>query len=174
MVQNQFEKYSDEKEIHRVFERCKTLEIIAFALNQKYYIPLIQKLEKYPNGCQFVPNFDHNLTLENILNLFNRFKNSNQNHFVPVIQQQINQSQSIQNFQHTNLHQQNQSIFDMPQEDIDFFLHEAKKYLHGDEIHKDLKIKNDFYIVSYNGINLGYVKYVNGRLKNYYPKGLRH
>ena len=51
---------------------------------------------------------------------------------------------------------------------------EAKKYLHGDEIHKDLKIKNDFYIVSYNGINLGYVKYVNGRLKNYYPKGLRH
>ena len=129
MVQNQFEKYSDEKEIHRVFERCKTLEIIAFALNQKYYIPIIQKLEKYPNGCQFVPNFDHNLTLENILNLFNRFKNSNQNHFVPVIQQQINQSQSIQNFQHTNLHQQNQSIFDMPQEDIDFFLHEAKKYL---------------------------------------------
>ena len=51
---------------------------------------------------------------------------------------------------------------------------EAKKYLHGDEIHKELKIKNDFYIVSYNGINLGYVKYVNGRLKNYYPKGLRH
>ena len=51
---------------------------------------------------------------------------------------------------------------------------EAKKYLHGDEIHKDLKIKNDFYIVSYNGINLGYIKYVNGRLKNYYPKGLRH
>lgn len=51
---------------------------------------------------------------------------------------------------------------------------EAKKYLHGEEIHKDLKIKNDFYIVSYNGINLGYVKYINGRLKNYYPKGLRH
>ena len=51
---------------------------------------------------------------------------------------------------------------------------EFKKYIHGEEINKNYNIKNDFYVVSYNGINLGFVKYVNGRLKNYYPKGLRH
>ena len=51
---------------------------------------------------------------------------------------------------------------------------EFKKYIHGEEIIKNHHIKNDFYVVSYNGINLGFVKYVNGRLKNYYPKGLRH
>lgn len=51
---------------------------------------------------------------------------------------------------------------------------EFKKYIHGEEIIKNHNIKNDFYVVSYNGINLGFVKYVNGRLKNYYPKGLRH
>lgn len=51
---------------------------------------------------------------------------------------------------------------------------EFKKYIHGEEIIKNCNLKNDFYVVSYNGINLGFVKYVNGRLKNYYPKGLRH
>lgn len=51
---------------------------------------------------------------------------------------------------------------------------EKDKYIHGDTINKDLKIKNGYYIVSYNGINLGYVKYVNKTLKNLYPKGLRH
>lgn len=51
---------------------------------------------------------------------------------------------------------------------------EFKKYIHGEEIIKNTNIKNDFYVVSYNGISLGFVKYVNGRLKNYYPKGLRH
>lgn len=51
---------------------------------------------------------------------------------------------------------------------------EFKKYIHGEEIIKNINIKNDFYVVSYNGINLGFAKYVNGRLKNYYPKGLRH
>lgn len=51
---------------------------------------------------------------------------------------------------------------------------EFKKYIHGEEIIKNINIKNDFYVVSYNGINLGFAKYANGRLKNYYPKGLRH
>ena len=51
---------------------------------------------------------------------------------------------------------------------------EFKKYIHGEEIIKNYNVKNDFYVVSYNGINLGFVKYVNGKLKNYYPKGLRH
>lgn len=57
---------------------------------------------------------------------------------------------------------------------IAFTEEEFKKYIHGEEIIKNYNIKNDFYVVSYNGINLGFVKYVNGRLKNYYPKGLRH
>ena len=49
-----------------------------------------------------------------------------------------------------------------------------KKYIHGEELQLNLNLKNDFYVVSYKGINLGFVKYINGKLKNFYPKGLRH
>lgn len=51
---------------------------------------------------------------------------------------------------------------------------ETKDYIKGLQINKNLDLPNDFYIVSYNNLNLGIVKYVNGVLKNYYPKGLRH
>lgn len=51
---------------------------------------------------------------------------------------------------------------------------EFKKYVHGDTFYTKENIKNGFYIVSYNNINLGFVKNVNGQLKNYYPKFYRH
>lgn len=51
---------------------------------------------------------------------------------------------------------------------------ERKRYLHGEEIKKDLSLQKGYYIVSFDGINLGFVKYNNGTLKNLYPKGLRH
>ena len=51
---------------------------------------------------------------------------------------------------------------------------ERKRYLHGEEIKKDLSLQKGYYIVSFEGINLGFVKYNNGTLKNLYPKGLRH
>lgn len=49
---------------------------------------------------------------------------------------------------------------------------EAKKYLHGDTINLD--VSKGFHLVSYLGLNLGFVKASNGQLKNHYPKGLRH
>lgn len=48
---------------------------------------------------------------------------------------------------------------------------ELKKYLDGETLNKT--IKNGFYAVSYKKVRLGFVKSVNGILKNYYPKGLR-
>ena len=51
---------------------------------------------------------------------------------------------------------------------------EFKDYIKGLQINKKICLNNDFYIVSYKNINLGYIKYINGNLKNYYPKGLRH
>ncbi len=51
---------------------------------------------------------------------------------------------------------------------------EAKKYLHGDEITKITNLSNGYYVVSYQDINLGYVHIVDNKLKNLYPKGLRH
>lgn len=51
---------------------------------------------------------------------------------------------------------------------------QAKKYLHGEELIDKNSLKNGYYVVSYNGINLGFVKCSNGKLKNLYPKGLRH
>ena len=49
---------------------------------------------------------------------------------------------------------------------------EAKKYLHGDTINLD--VSKGFHLVSYLGLNLGFVKASGGQLKNHYPKGLRH
>lgn len=49
---------------------------------------------------------------------------------------------------------------------------ETKKYLHGDTINLDAS--KGFHLVSYQGLNLGFVKASNGQLKNHYPKGLRH
>ena len=51
---------------------------------------------------------------------------------------------------------------------------EKDLYLHGDSFSKDINLPNGFYCVSYNGINLGFVKNINNTLKNFYPKGLRH
>lgn len=51
---------------------------------------------------------------------------------------------------------------------------ELKDYLHGDLIKKDTKRKTGYYPVSFNQINIGFVKVVNDQLKNLYPKGLRH
>ena len=46
-------------------------------------------------------------------------------------------------------------------------------YIHGNTL-KNPSLKDGFYVVKYEDINLGYVKSVNGTLKNLYPKGLRH
>lgn len=51
---------------------------------------------------------------------------------------------------------------------------EAKKYLHGEELEKETNLPNGYYVVSYEGLNLGYVHLVQKKLKNLYPKGLRH
>ena len=51
---------------------------------------------------------------------------------------------------------------------------DLKLYIHGDVINKNLPQKNGYYVVAFDGINLGYVKKVNCQLKNFYPKGLRH
>ena len=56
-------------------------------------------------------------------------------------------------------------------ESIELNEHELKNYLNGQVINKDYQ--NGFYVVSYNNINIGFVKSVNGILKNHFPKGLR-
>ncbi len=50
---------------------------------------------------------------------------------------------------------------------------ELKKYLHGEEISKDLSGMKGYGVVTRNGHALGGVKIVSNRLKNLYPKGLR-
>ena len=49
---------------------------------------------------------------------------------------------------------------------------EFKKYLHGEEIIKDVNIKG-YAVVTKNGYAIGGVKVSGGRLKNLYPRGLR-
>lgn len=48
---------------------------------------------------------------------------------------------------------------------------QAKAYIHGDTF--PLERPDNFYIVSYDNQNLGYVKVTQGIAKNHYPKGLR-
>jgi len=51
---------------------------------------------------------------------------------------------------------------------------EMKRYMHGEEIKKDLNLQKGYYTVSFENINLGFVKLSNNVLKNLFPKGLRH
>ena len=48
---------------------------------------------------------------------------------------------------------------------------DAKKYIRGETFLLDRR--DDFYIVSYEGLNLGFVKVSGGIAKNHYPRGLR-
>lgn len=50
---------------------------------------------------------------------------------------------------------------------------EKNLYLAGESFALRNEVTNGFHIVSYNNINLGYGKVINGVLKNHYPKGLR-
>lgn len=56
--------------------------------------------------------------------------------------------------------------------DFDVNSEEIKKFLHGEEIAVDQKLKG-YTAVCVNGITCGFGKASNGRLKNKYPKGLR-
>lgn len=71
----------------------------------------------------------------------------------------------------------NHSIFmayaDLFKNKIELSEDELKKYLHGEEISKDLSGKRGYGVVTANGYTVGGVKIVNNRLKNLYPKGLR-
>ncbi|MCF0113665.1 MAG: hypothetical protein HUJ60_06815, partial [Bacilli bacterium] len=49
---------------------------------------------------------------------------------------------------------------------------EARLFLHGDVFPLDKP--DGFFVVSYAGFNLGWVKVTKGQAKNHYPKGLRH
>lgn len=49
---------------------------------------------------------------------------------------------------------------------------QVKQYLRGESIYYEFP--SGFFPVAYKNINLGYIKSINGQLKNHYPKGLRH
>lgn len=51
---------------------------------------------------------------------------------------------------------------------------EAKNYLHGDQLTKKIITNSEYCVVSYDSVNLGFVHIVENKLKNLYPKGLRH
>ena len=55
---------------------------------------------------------------------------------------------------------------------IGLSLDEARRYLAGETL--SLNTEDGFHIVSYNQVNLGYIKITHGLGKNHYPKGLRH
>lgn len=58
-----------------------------------------------------------------------------------------------------------------PNYSIPVSLEDAKAYIHGDTFKFDKP--DGFYIVSYDGQNMGFVKATQGTAKNHYPKGLR-
>ena len=48
---------------------------------------------------------------------------------------------------------------------------EYDKFISGNEL--DVKLSNNYYLITYKGYSLGYGKCANNKLKNKYPKGLR-
>ena len=57
---------------------------------------------------------------------------------------------------------------------VDLDDEEIEKYLKGEVIRKNIDIKNTFVKITYKKLGIGLAKYVNGQLKNHYPKGLRN
>ena len=49
--------------------------------------------------------------------------------------------------------------------------YEYDKFISGNEL--DVKLNNNYYLITYKGYSLGYGKCANNKLKNKYPKGLR-
>ena len=49
---------------------------------------------------------------------------------------------------------------------------DVKKYIHGDTLSCDSSLSG-YYIATYQGVALGFLKATQGTLKNFYPKGLR-
>lgn len=47
------------------------------------------------------------------------------------------------------------------------------RYVHGDTITVDAKLKKGWYLIQCRSMNIGFGKVVNGTLKNFFPKGLR-
>ena len=53
-------------------------------------------------------------------------------------------------------------------------INEAHKYLRGETINRTLECANGSWVlIVFDGLSMGWAKYVNGILKNHYPKGLR-
>ncbi|MBS9338480.1 RNA methyltransferase [Fructobacillus sp. M2-14] len=50
---------------------------------------------------------------------------------------------------------------------------EWASYIHGEALTKKLDLKKGFVLITAGGNGVGWAKYVNGQLKNFYPKGLR-
>ena len=65
------------------------------------------------------------------------------------------------------------ALYDDFKEKIELSEDELKKYLHGEELNKNVEISKGFAVVTYNGYAIGGVKVVGNRLKNLYPRGLR-
>ena len=47
-------------------------------------------------------------------------------------------------------------------------------YTHGEALSTKADLKKGFVLMTAGGNGVGWAKYVNGQLKNFYPKGLRH
>lgn len=50
---------------------------------------------------------------------------------------------------------------------------EYRTYVHGDVLNTQADLQKGFVLVTANGNGLGWAKFVNGQLKNFFPKGLR-
>ena len=136
--------------------------------NDKKYDLFIKKEEKNKDLKRFNLNFNRQITLKDKIYLTNNPLDLSKLNLIrpglevyEVKKNYLTPSFSLAHFLNNKF-------------SIELTEKEKDLYLHGDEITKVLNLKNDFYLVSYKGINLGFIKYVNGKLKNYYPKGLRH
>lgn len=136
--------------------------------NDKKYDLFIKKEEKNKDLKRFNLNFNRQITLKDKIYLTNNpLDLSKLNLIRPGLEvYEVKKNYLTPSFSLAH-YLNNKASIELNEKEKDL-------YLHGDEITKVLNLKNDFYLVSYKGINLGFIKYVNGKLKNYYPKGLRH
>ena len=192
-----FLKEEDEDRLEVILNNHHDLEVIKLKDQEgflegtiKNTIHLLPSLYKKGEGHfisilhkegDLVPNeFKNEGKLDESLNLYT-FKYKNETYGLPYLDKRLLKLDSLRfGLKITNSTKYSKCEYDHAlshyldsKNSIDLNESQALTYLEGNEVSIKSDKKDGLVTVSYKGVNLGFGKLVKGRIKNYYPKGLR-
>ena len=140
-----------------------------------HFISILRKKgDRVPNEFKLEGKFDETLNLYT-------FKYKNEIYGLPYLDKRLLKLDSLRfGVKITNSTKYSKCEYDhalshylSSKDSLDLTEQEALSYLEGNEVSVHTSHKDGLITVSYKNVNLGFGKLVKGRIKNYYPKGLR-